>query len=136
MPDKTFKLEIVTPQRVVYNDSVVSFTAPGTVGSFQVLYNHAPLLSSIGIGQIKVVDDRGQEVRYATSGGFVEVRQNHVVTIAETAERVDEIDVDRAKAALGRATKRLEEKRSDIDLVRARAALARAVNRLKIAGRE
>jgi len=136
MPDKTFKLEIVTPQRVVYNGSVVSFTAPGTVGSFQVLYNHAPLLSSIGIGQIKVVDDRGQDVRYATSGGFVEVRQNHVVTIAETAERVDEIDVDRAKAALGRATKRLEEKRSDIDLVRARAALARAVNRLKIAGRE
>ncbi|MGA9365662.1 MAG: F0F1 ATP synthase subunit epsilon [Bacteroidota bacterium] len=136
MPDKTFKLEIVTPQRIVYNGSVVSFTAPGTVGSFQVLHNHAPLLSSIGIGQIKVVDDRGQEARYATSGGFVEVRENHVVTIAETAERADGIDVDRAKAALGRATLRLEEKRSDIDLVRARAAQARAANRLKIAGRE
>jgi F-type H+-transporting ATPase subunit epsilon len=136
MPDKTFKLEIVTPQRIVYNGSVVSFTAPGTVGSFQVLHNHAPLLSSIGIGQIKVVDDRGQEARYATSGGFVEVRENHVVTIAETAERADQIDVDRAKAALGRATMRLEEKRADIDLVRARAAQARATNRLKIAGRE
>jgi F-type H+-transporting ATPase subunit epsilon len=135
MPDKTFKLEIVTPQRVVYDGSVVSFTAPGTVGSFQVLHNHAPLLSSIGIGQIKVVDDRGQEARYATSGGFVEVRENHVVTIAETAERADEIDVDRAKAALGRATMRLEEKRSDIDLVRARVALRRAQNRLTIAGR-
>jgi F-type H+-transporting ATPase subunit epsilon len=136
MPDKTFKLEIVTPQRIVYNGSVVSFTAPGTIGSFQVLHNHAPLLSSIGVGQIKVVDDRGQEARYATSGGFVEVRENHVVTIAETAERADEIDVDRAKAALGRATLRLEEKRSDIDLVRARVAQARAANRLKIAGRE
>lgn len=136
MSDKTFKLEIVTPQKVVYNGSVVSFTAPGTVGSFQVLHNHAPLLSSIGIGQIKVVDDRGQEARYATSGGFVEVRENHVVTIAETAERADEIDVDRAKAALGRATLRLEGKKSDIDLVRARAAMARAANRLKIAGRE
>jgi F-type H+-transporting ATPase subunit epsilon len=136
MPDKTFKLEIVTPQKVVFNGSVVSFTAPGTVGSFQVLHNHAPLLSSIGIGQIKVVDDRGQEARYATSGGFVEVRENHVVTIAETAERADEIDVDRAKTALGRATLRLEGKKSDIDLVRARAAMARAANRLKIAGRE
>jgi F-type H+-transporting ATPase subunit epsilon len=136
MPDKTFKLEIVTPQKIVYNGSVVSFTAPGTVGSFQVLHNHAPLLSSIGIGQIKIVDDRGKDLRYATSGGFVEVRENHVVTIAETAERADEIDVDRAKAALERATKRLEEKRSDTDFVRARAALARAVNRLKIAGRE
>jgi F-type H+-transporting ATPase subunit epsilon len=136
MPDKTFKLEIVTPPKIVYNGSVVSFTAPGTVGSFQVLHNHAPLLSSIGIGQIKIVDDRGKDLRYATSGGFVEVRENHVVTIAETAERADEIDVDRAKAALERATKRLEEKRSDTDFVRARAALARAVNRLKIAGRE
>jgi F-type H+-transporting ATPase subunit epsilon len=136
MPGKTFKLEIVTPQRVVFNGSVVSFTAPGTVGSFQVLFNHAPLLSSIGIGQIKVVDDRGQEMRYATSGGFVEVRENHIVTIAETAERADEIDVERAKAALDRATLRLEQKRSDIDLVRGRAAMARAANRLKIAGRE
>jgi len=135
MPEKTFKLEIVTPRKVVYNGSVVSFTAPGTVGSFQVLHNHAPLLSSIGIGQIKIVDDRGQALRYATSGGFVEVRENHVVTIAETAERSDEIDVDRAKAAFERATKLLEEKRPGTDFVRARAALTRAVNRLKIAGR-
>jgi F-type H+-transporting ATPase subunit epsilon len=136
MPDKTFDLEIVTPQRVVYRGAAVSFTAPGTVGSFQVLYNHAPLLSSIGIGEIKLVDDRGQSLRYATSGGFVEVRENHVVTLAETAERADEIDVERAKAARDRALKRLEVKRSDIDLVRARAALRRAQNRLKIAGQE
>jgi F-type H+-transporting ATPase subunit epsilon len=136
MPDKTFDLEIVTPQRVVYHGAVVSFTAPGTVGSFQVLYNHAPLLSSIGIGEVRLVDDRGQNLRFATSGGFVEVRENHVVTLAETVERVDEIDVERAKAARDRAIKRLEVKKSDIDLVRARTALRRAQNRLKIAGQE
>lgn len=136
MPDKTFDLEIVTPRRVAYHGAVVSFTAPGTVGSFQVLYNHAPLLASIGIGEIRLVDDRGQNLRYATSGGFVEVRENHVVTLAESAERADEIDVERAEAARDRAVKRLEVKRSDIDLVRARAALRRAQNRLKIAGQE
>ena len=131
MADRSFKLEIVSPQRVVFVDSVESFTAPGTLGSFQVLYNHAPLLSSIGIGEVKVVDTKGQAFRYATSGGFVEVRQNHVVTLAETAERWDQIDVERAKAARDRATKRLAEKKADTDLVRARAALARALNRLR-----
>jgi F-type H+-transporting ATPase subunit epsilon len=136
MPERNFKLEIVTPQGVVYDGSAASFTAPGTVGSFQVLYNHAPLLSSLGVGRIKLVNDSGVGMSYATSGGFVEVRENHVVTIAETAERADEIDVERAKAARDRALKRLEEKRSDTDFERARAALARALNRLKIAGQE
>jgi F-type H+-transporting ATPase subunit epsilon len=134
MPEKNFKLEIVTPQRVVYDGSAVSFTAPGTLGSFQVLYNHAPLLSSLAVGRIKLVNDSGEETSYATSGGFVEVRENHVVTIAETVERAEEIDVERAKAARDRALKRLEEKRSDTDFERASAALARALNRLKVAG--
>jgi F-type H+-transporting ATPase subunit epsilon len=136
MPQRNFKLEIVTPQRVVYDGAVVSFTVPGTIGSFQVLYNHAPLLSSLGVGEIKLVDDRGTEMSYATSGGFVEVRENRVVTIAETAERSNEIDIDRAAAARDRALKRLQEKRPDTDFERARAALARAMNRLKIAGKD
>lgn len=136
MSEKTFKLEIVTPQKIVFNDVVQSFTAPGTIGSFQVLYNHAPLLSSIIIGPVKIVDKRGDALHYATSGGFVEVRENHVVALAETAERSDQIDADRARAARDRALKRLAEKKAETDLARARAALARALNRLKVAGRE
>jgi len=133
MPDKSFSLEIVTPQKVVFSGDVTSFSAPGVVGSFQVLRSHAPLLSTTTIGIVKVVDAAGKEMHFATSGGFVEVNDNKVVMLAETAERSDEIDVNRAEAARDRAKKRLEGKRSEIDVERARLALHRALNRLKVA---
>lgn len=135
MPDKTLTLEIVTPRKMVFKGEVTSFSAPGVMGGFQVLYNHAPLLSILQIGEVKFVDQGGREVRYATSGGFVEVKDNHIVLLAETAERADEIDVTRAKAAEERARKRLAEKMKDIDIERAQAALARAMNRLRVAGK-
>jgi F-type H+-transporting ATPase subunit epsilon len=133
MPDKSFSLEIVTPKKVVFSGVVTSFSAPGVVGSFQVLRSHAPLLSTTRIGIVKVVDAAGREMRFATSGGFVEVHDNKVVMLAETAERSDEIDVNRAEAARDRAKKRLEGKRREIDVERARLALHRALNRLKVA---
>jgi F-type H+-transporting ATPase subunit epsilon len=131
----TFKLEIVTPAKLVFSGDVTSFTAPGTAGGFQVLYNHAPLLAEIGIGEVKLTDAEGNERRFATSGGFVEVKKNHVVMLAETAERSDEIDRDRALAARDRATRRLAEKHADLDDARARSALARATNRLHVVQR-
>ena len=133
MADKIFKLEIVTPKRIVFSGDVISFSAPGVVGGFQVLKSHAPLLSSITIGEVKLVDSSGKESRYATSGGFVEVHDNKVMMLAETAERSDEIDVSRAEAARERARKRLAEKEDRTDLDRARFALFRAMNRLKVA---
>lgn len=133
MPDKTFKLEIVTPKKIVFSGDVSSFSAPGVVGGFQVLKSHAPLLSNITVGEVKLVDTSGSESRYATSGGFVEVHENTVMLLAETAERSDEIDVQRAESARDRARKRLTEKTGDID--RARLALYRAMNRLKVADR-
>ena len=99
MAEKVFKLEIVTPRKVVFSGDVVSFSAPGTMGGFQVLFNHAPLLSEIGVGEVKLVDPEGNVRRYATSGGFVDVKKNHAVMLAETVERVDEIDAARAEAA-------------------------------------
>jgi len=129
MAEKSFTLEIVTPRKVVFKGDVVSFSAPGVLGGFQVLYSHAPLLSELQIGEVKFVDANGKEARYATSGGFVEVKNNHVVMLAETAERSDEIDIERAKAAQARAQKRLSEKDADLD--RASVALARAINRLR-----
>jgi F-type H+-transporting ATPase subunit epsilon len=134
MADKTLHVEIVTPKRVVYKGEVTSFSAPGVVGGFQVLYNHAPLLSSLKIGEVKITDVTGTEVHYAISGGFVEIRDNKVLLLAETAERVDEIDTERAKSSRDRAQKRIEEKKQEIDVERARLALYRALNRLKIAG--
>jgi len=134
MAEKTFHLEIVTPRKIIFSAEVESFSAPGVVGGFQVLKSHAPLLSSIQIGEVKVIDTAGKESRYATSGGFVEVHENKVVMLAETAERVDEIDVQRAQQSRDRAQKRLAEKRPDTDVERARVALARALNRLKVIG--
>jgi len=134
MAEKVFKLEIVTPRKVVFSGEVVSFSAPGTMGGFQVLFNHAPLLSEIGVGEVKLVDPEGNVRRYATSGGFVDVKKNHVVMLAETVERVDEIDGARAEAARERAGNRLKEKK-EMDVARARGALERARNRLRMAGK-
>jgi F-type H+-transporting ATPase subunit epsilon len=132
MDQKNFHLEIVTPRKVVFSGEVTSFSAPGVVGGFQVLKNHAPLLSSIAIGEVKLTDVSGQEFRYATSGGFVEVHDNKVVMLAESAERSDQIDVQRANDARHRAQKRLAAKEENMDAERARAALLRAMNRIKI----
>ena len=132
MTEKTFHLEIITPKRIVFKGEVTSFSAPGTEGGFQVLHSHAPLLSSLKIGEVKITGENGSEAKYAVSGGFVEVRENNVLLLAETAERNDEIDTDRAKAARDRAQQRIAEKKADTDMERAKLALYRALNRLKI----
>lgn len=130
---KSFHLEIVTPERVVYSGDVVSLSAPGVLGGFQVLAGHAPMLAQIGVGVLKVVFPNGVQRYFATSGGFVEVKGPRVVVLAETAEAAEEIDVRRAQAAFDRAQRRLKEDGPDVDRVRAQAALARAQNRLRVA---
>lgn len=134
MTGKEFELEIVTPRKIAFSGQVESFSAPGVLGGFQVLHSHAPLLSNLRVGEVKVLDVEGKETRYATSGGFVEVRNNKVVMLAETAERSDEIDVERAKAAAERAKQRLAGNKGAVDADRARLALQRALNRLKVSG--
>lgn len=136
MAEKSFLVEIVTPKKVLFSAQAISFSAPGVVGGFQILRSHAPLLSSIAIGEVKLQDGAGAELRYATSGGFVEVHDNKVVLLAETAERATEIDVARAEASRDRAQKRMTEKRADTDIERARLSLHRALNRLKVASRD
>ena len=136
MAEKPFHLEIITPKRIVYKGEVISFAAPGVAGGFQVLHSHAQLLASLKIGEVKVLDAQGTEFKYAISGGFTEVRDNTVVLLAETAERVDEIDAERAKTARERAQKRIADKKPDTDVERARLALYRALNRLKVASRK
>lgn len=132
---KNFHLDIVTPARTVYSGEVQSFTAPGIIGSFQVLFNHAPLLSTIGIGEVKVIQADGTKQYFATSGGFVEVKSNKVILLAESAERASDIDVVRAEKSKQRAQERLAKKNKDIDVERAQASLSRALNRLKIAAK-
>ena len=135
MYEKPFTLEIVAPERVVFSGEATSFSAPGIEGGFQVLVNHAPFLSSLEVGEIKLKTEDGRDMRYATSGGFVEVRGNHVVVLVEAVERADEIDVTRAVASRGRAEERLRIQAKDIDVDRARASLHRALNRLRVAAK-
>lgn len=132
MYEKVFHLEIITPDRVVFSDDASSVSAPGVEGNFQILFDHAPFLSALDTGEIKVKDKNGNDLHYAASGGFVEVNANHVVVLADSVERSEEIDVDRAKAAKARAEERLHVMQHDTDQERARAALARAVNRLRL----
>ena len=135
MADKTFRVDFVTPQKMIFSDQVVSLTAPGVMGSFQVLYNHAPLLAAIAVGEVKVRDKKSKELYFATSGGFVEVDSNKVVMLAETLEPATKIDAERATRAKERAGKRLADKKADIEIERARAALLRAMNRIRVASR-
>lgn len=125
-----FNLEIVTPERKVFSSPVQSVTIPGTKGNFQVLYNHAPLISSFEIGKIKVQTSDNSIRIYTTSGGTVEILNNNVLVLAETLEQVESIDIERVEDAIKRAKERLSsEKRKEIDVQRAEFALARAMNR-------
>jgi F-type H+-transporting ATPase subunit epsilon len=135
MYEKPFQLEIITPTKVVFKDEATSVSAPGVEGGFQILHDHAPFLSALDVGEIKVKDKSGNDTRYATSGGFVEVNNNHVVVLADAAEQIAEIDVERAKAAKARAEERLRIKQDNIDRERANAALMRAMNRLRLSAK-
>jgi len=135
MFEKPFKLEIISPERVVFSGDVAAVSVPGTSGGFQVLRSHAPLMSSLEVGRITVKAVDGTDMHYATSGGFVEVRDNVMVVTVETVERADKIDVDRARRSRERAQERLAKHAEDIDIVRAEASLLRAMNRLRVAER-
>ena len=129
----SFQLEIVTPQRKQFNGSAVSVSCPGAQGRFQVLHSHAPFLSTLAVGMVKVQDAEGLEIRFAISGGIAQVFHNQMRVLADSAERADQIDVARAERARQRAEERLAAHSAEVDEERAHAALLRAINRLKIA---
>ncbi|GAB4329803.1 MAG: F0F1 ATP synthase subunit epsilon [Calditrichia bacterium] len=131
MEKKQFTLEITTPQKNVVYEDVEAVTVPGSRGSFQVLFSHAPLMSKVEIGEVKIRRPGGETI-YATSGGFFEVSNNRATLLVETLEKAEEIDVERAEAAAQRAKQRIANPQPDIDISRAEAALARALNRLRI----
>lgn len=123
-------LEIVTPEKPIFKEQIDAVTIPGTLGSFQILRNHAPLVSTFDVGVIKV-KRTASESYYTTAGGTVEVNGNKVLVLADSVEKIGEIDVDRAEKARKRAEERLKLKREEkIDEIRAQAALSRAMNRL------
>lgn len=135
MADKNITVEIVTPERMVFSEDVDFVVVPGIEGYIGVLPMHAPLVSGLNIGVLKVITS-GKETKMAISGGFMEVNNDKVVVLADTAEISNEIDVDRAKAARERAEQRLADRTHDVDIARAEMALRRALARLKATGSE
>jgi F-type H+-transporting ATPase subunit epsilon len=129
MPE--LNLEIITPAKLFFKGVIQSVTVPGTAGSFQVLLNHAPILSTLEVGEVKIELPDGSRKEYTIGGGTIEVENNRVLILADSIEAIDGIDMERAKEAAERARKRLAT-RSDqmIDVLRAENALKRATNRI------
>lgn len=128
----TFSAQILTPEGSIFDDEVTGVQVPGEMGSFEVKTLHANIISSLEIGEILVRKAAGGEQHFAVTGGFVEVVDNKLTLLAEAAEPVEKIDVERAKKAKERAVERLESDDKEIDKDRARKALKRAENRIKL----
>jgi F-type H+-transporting ATPase subunit epsilon len=128
-------LEIVTPERVAYEDDVDMVICPGSEGELGILPHHAPLLSTLGFGELRIRKG-GSEEYFAIAGGFVQVRPDKVVVMAETADLASEIDLEAAQAARREAERALEEGFTEsADLARARASMERALLRIRVAER-
>jgi F-type H+-transporting ATPase subunit epsilon len=128
------RLEIVTPERQAYVDDVDMVIVPGRTGQLGILPHHTPLISSLGIGELRIKKG-GTEESLLISGGFVEVRPDKVIVMADLAEHSEEIDEQRAVEARKRAEARLEEVHEPVDIARVRAALQTALMRERIATR-
>ena len=125
-------LEIITPDKPIFNEVIESVTIPGTMGNFQILKNHAPLISTFDVGVVNI--KLGGKLNYfSTSGGTVEVNNNKVLVLADSIEPIDQIDLDRAEKAKERAEERLKRKHEkDMDEERAVISLKRAINRINV----
>jgi F-type H+-transporting ATPase subunit epsilon len=128
------QLTVVTPERQLLHVDAVEVTIPGLDGELGILPGHAPLITELGIGELRYhAKGSGQSVPLAILGGFAEVLPDRVTVLAEIAERPEEIDLTRAEAALARAEKRIATPDPNIDWDRASIALRRAVIRIQIA---
>jgi F-type H+-transporting ATPase subunit epsilon len=129
------QLEIVTPERLAYSDEVDSVQLPGVEGELGVLPHHAPLVSILGVGEL-LIRKGGQEESFAIVGGFVQVRPDKVVVMAEDADMASEIDLEKAQEARREAEKALETGYHEgADLSLARASLQQALLRIRVAER-
>lgn len=108
MSEHTLTVDIVTPRRVVYSGTANAITLPGVKGAFQVLFNHAPIVSALELGVIKVLNNDGNETCYATDGGFVEVLRNVISVAVETAEEASEINLELLQKERAALAERLE----------------------------
>ena len=128
----TIKCDIVTVERLVYSDEVDMVIAPGIMGTLGILPKHAPLITALEEGELRLKKGEVEE-QFAVTGGYMEVRPDRVIIMADAAERAEEIDEARAEAARQRAEQLLKEKPPDMDRAAIEGALRRSRVRLKVA---
>jgi F-type H+-transporting ATPase subunit epsilon len=129
MPE-TFHAQILTPNGKLFEGEVRGVQVPGVEGSFEMRVDHAPIISILDIGQVRILTDKSDMQYFAVSGGFVEMNNNQLTLLAEAAERAEDIDIERAEKAKERALEELMNRKEDKKEVE--LALERAENRLKL----
>jgi F-type H+-transporting ATPase subunit epsilon len=130
----TLRLEIITAERQVFADDVNAVIAPGIEGELGILPHHAPLMTMLKPGELLIRKD-SNETYMVVSGGFLEIRPDKVIVLADACERAEEIDITRAEEAKHRAEERLQTHPPGLDMARAQAALLRSLIRLRVAER-
>jgi len=128
---KTFQAQILTPEGSLFEGEVEGVQVPGKSGNFLMLFNHAPIVSTLGVGPVVIKKPDNSEIVYAVNGGFVEMNDNHMTLLAEKAEESTEINVEEAKKLREDAKERLKDMKNDRE--KAEKDLAIAENKLKIA---
>lgn len=128
---KTLKVSIVTPDGPVYDSNVEMVSTKAQSGELGILPGHIPMVAPLQIGAVRLKNGNNTEL-VAVSGGFLEVRPEQVTILAQSAEKEESIDIERAKEAKSRAESRIQSNQADIDQVRAELALRRTVNRINV----
>ncbi|MFH0951917.1 MAG: ATP synthase F1 subunit epsilon [Patescibacteria group bacterium] len=129
------KLTITTPERIIFDDTIDQISLPTTTGEITVLPHHIPLISLLQPGEARIIKG-AEEIVMAVSGGFIEVQPQHVTVLADTAERGEEIDEDRAETARKKAEQLLLEKKADsVDYAALQVKLEKEMARLRVVRR-
>jgi F-type H+-transporting ATPase subunit epsilon len=126
-----FKAQVLTPDGTLFDGEVAGVQVPGSSGNFLMLFNHAPIVSTLGVGPVIIKKSDNSELVFAVSGGFVEMNENSMTLLAEKAEEASAIDVEEARRQYGDAKARVKDKNADRET--AERDLAIAKNKLKIA---
>ena len=126
--------KIATPEKVIYENDILQVSIPTTTGEITVLPHHSPLVSILQAGELKIKDEKGEQI-IAVSSGFLEVRANNeIIILADNAERAENIDIDRAEAARQRAEQEMAKAKSgeNVDYAKLQAVIEREMNRVRV----
>lgn len=129
--EKLLDIEIVTPQSILLNGKAQSVTLPGSLSPFQVLYNHAPIVSSLELGILKIVDESNNEIYYATSDGFAEIQNNKIAVLVETAHNATKLNADTINNEIETLKKKLAESSDKIAGLKLSKLIKQEENKLK-----